>query len=786
MLAEITNISATSFPSWSTDYARVAWLQADGTVTVVNAGDGKNLSTWGTGGQGALAFRDAEVLAVQTFSGNLQLYHAASGKPLGQPARSSASAFAIVPSPDGTSLLTCGWDGDSTLWHGEDLTPLCEVPGRWFSGSFAKHGALLAMMGEVENEVLLFDMNRLRPARPPIPVPGKPSMAVLSADGRLLASGGRQRRLTVYDLQSRAARPEVLPLHSHAWHAGWDQEGSTLTVLFSDDTAMQWDAEGKLVAQQKAEAASSLMPRAAPERLTDAFQKAIPARLLGGVGPDTIRFAALAPDGQYLAFADNGKLLHLKPLTALAGPQSSELGLSRSIHGLVFSPDGKLLAASLTDGTVLQLEVPSLRELKRWQPRTGPSRVLAFFPDGRLASGGEEGSLAISPGPAVSGSSGDPIRQMKITPDGRFVVTGNSVDSASIWDTATGKLSGTPLRHKSIAHHGIGVLLSISPDGSLLATSGCHDGAARLWEIPGGKERGELYHKGLVDIMAFDPSGRRLLTLCSPGNAGILSCWSTTTALPVMAPQTVPDGMVGRMLIPHPAGTLAGVVTESGTIFLYDLPPMVSAAPAWLADAAEAWTGWHFGPTGLPAPTGNLEPVIPTESAATPTAAWGQWLAAAPKDRTASPHGSQKISDYLAALTTVDTGKVWEEINHLQPVPGGIPAIRAVELALQRSPASAALATKLAWQALRLGGHDEGTVSYAAFALSLASGEAAAGRLLLQRVKDHPENPDTWDNAAAWLKREQAWVPAWLCFHRAAQAFQQKGDHAGAAFGCPS
>lgn len=364
------------------------------------------------------------------------------------------------------------------------------------------------------------------------------------------------------------------------------------------------------------------MPRAAPERLTDAFQKAIPARLLGGVGPDTIRCAALAPDGQYPAFADNGKLLHLKPLTAFAGPQPSELGLSRSIHGLVFSPDGKLLAASLTDGTVLQLEVPSLRELKRWQPRTGPSRVLAFLPDGRLA-----------------------------------------------------------------------------------------------------------------------PSGRRLLTLCSPGNAGILSCWSTTTALPVMAPQTVPDGMVGRMLIPHPAGTLAGVVTDSGTIFLYDLPPMVSAAPAWLADAAEAWTGWHFGPTGLPAPTGNLEPVIPMESSATLTATWGQWLAAAPKDRTASPHGSQKISDYLTALTTVNTGKVWEEINHLQPVPGGIPAIRAVELALQRSPASAALATKLAWQALRLGGHDD-------VLLPAPADPAQHYREACARVNAHLKSGAAWWTAA--------------------------------------
>lgn len=83
--------------------------------------------------------------------------------------------------------------------------------------------------------------------------------------------------------------------------------------------------------------------------------------------------------------------------------------------------------------------------------------------------------------------------------------------------------------------------------------------------------------------------------------------------------------------------------------------------------------------------------------------------------------------------------------------------------------------TQLAWQALRLGGDDEGTASYAAFALSLASGEAAAGGLLLQRVKDHPENPDTWDNAAAWLKRERAWGLAWLGFHRAAQGLPTKG-----------
>jgi WD40 repeat protein len=74
-----------------------------------------------------------------------------------------------------------------------------------------------------------------------------------------------------------------------------------------------------------------------------------------------------------------GQVIHGAPPLAQAWPLAS----------LTFSPDGKLLAVALTDGTVQLWSLESGAELLRWPANTAPAAIahLAFTPDGKGLAG---------------------------------------------------------------------------------------------------------------------------------------------------------------------------------------------------------------------------------------------------------------------------------------------------------------------------------------------------------------------------------------------------------------
>jgi cytochrome c len=177
--------------------------------------------------------------------------------------------------------------------------------------------------------------------------------------------------------------------------------------------------------------------------------------------------------------------------------------------------------------------------------------AVAFLPDGRAATGGEDGLIALW----TAG------RQVPET-----VLTGHSAPIAA---------------------------LAVSPDGNALA-SASWDGSARLWPLVGGSPRVLDGHRQNVNGVAFAPDGRTLVTA---GYDATLRLWPLAQAAsativtlpsPLNAVAVAPDGEIfaggadGKLYVLSAAGALLGEIQIAPAPII---ALAVSPDGAWIAAA---------------------------------------------------------------------------------------------------------------------------------------------------------------------------------------------------------
>ncbi len=197
-----------------------------------------------------------------------------------------------------------------------------------------------------------------------------------------------------------------------------------------------------------------------------------------------------------------------------------QLGHTRNINSVVFSPDGRLIATGGNDDTVLW-EAATGREIRRF----GFSATsIVFSPDGqfilagRVLSTGKEEATArdhiaslwnLSTGREVRRFAGHSkyIRSVAFSPGGRFTLTGSDDQTVRLWDTSTGEEV-----KRFLGNTGSVTSVAFSQDGSHIL-AGCGS-TARIWDVSTGKEIHKFVHSGKAGniSVAFSPDGRRVLT----------------------------------------------------------------------------------------------------------------------------------------------------------------------------------------------------------------------------------------------------------------------------------
>ncbi|HVR84404.1 MAG TPA: WD40 repeat domain-containing protein, partial [Planctomycetota bacterium] len=194
--------------------------------------------------------------------------------------------------------------------------------------------------------------------------------------------------------------------------------------------------------------------------------------------------------------------------------------------------DGKFLA-----GVSLKIhlwEVASGKDLRQWGDSGRQIRSLVFSPDGRQIAAGDQAHgvrlYDVATGTESRVFSTQPANQpygmlMSYSPDGKTLATGGEDRRVQLWDISSGaeKLA-------LMGHSGRILGLAWSPDGRRILT-GSADKTARLWDASRGEELLKLEgHQKDVYSVAFSPDGRQMFTA---DYGATIRSWDAVTGSPI-------------------------------------------------------------------------------------------------------------------------------------------------------------------------------------------------------------------------------------------------------------
>jgi RNA polymerase sigma factor (sigma-70 family) len=222
---------------------------------------------------------------------------------------------------------------------------------------------------------------------------------------------------------------------------------------------------------------------------------------------------AVAPGGQLLAVAEEGGAIHL--LDAATGEHLRQLAGHRGgTQKLVFSADGKRLASAGADRSIRLWDVAARRELLRVPTDYGVYASLLWSPDGKRLAYTLQCQNAIHLLDADTGRDLHPpqghsaeVFWAGYTPDGRTLLTAGRDGTVRFWERGSGR---------EVRRITTGVVngvwrCALSPDGTMLATTGCTEPMVRLWDVSTGQELRRFEgHQSVIAEVAFSPEGKVL------------------------------------------------------------------------------------------------------------------------------------------------------------------------------------------------------------------------------------------------------------------------------------
>jgi WD40 repeat protein len=451
---------------------------------------------------------DGKIIASGSHDSTVRLWDAASGAQLAVFTEHRTRVLRVVFSPDGKTLASVANEPNVILYDVETKRrKTCLVGRSGFVSDLAFHrdGKLLASVECVspsDHRVALWDLDSGTPHADWLP-PEKVTWTVaFSPDGEILATGGEDRLVTLWDWKNRKVlrhlrgHTAILSSRSLSFHP----DGTTLLSADTAGTARLWDV-------------ASGEPRE-PFRVGSNWTSCV-------FSPTGKAMALWDDRGTLLLYDDTGKH-QLAKLPSVPG--------FPALYGVAFSPDGKTLALGDWDAEVKQWDLGTNSLRPHPGGEMGALNHVAVSPNGRwLASASADtvvriwdlqtGRLHAS----LKGHEGR-VGRVAFSPDGKYLASGADDSKVCLWEVPSGGR-----RYELQAHTGYILALAFSRDGQTLASASSH-GTVCLWDVASGTlNRTITAHKNAVTAVGFSRDGKQVVT-ASRWEKGV-RFWDPATAI---------------------------------------------------------------------------------------------------------------------------------------------------------------------------------------------------------------------------------------------------------------
>ncbi|KAG0289095.1 Target of rapamycin complex subunit lst8, partial [Linnemannia gamsii] len=286
----------------------------------------------------------------------------------------------------------------------------------------------------------------------------------------------------------------------------------------------------------------------------------------------------------------------------MQGVQFGELPYLRedkAVRACLHSPDGKMLAVGLGDGSVTVYSTSSWRQIVKLSGHTDYTKTLAFSPDSqRLVTGSEDSRMWIwdcSNGDALLFLGGHTagVTSVAYSPCGKQVVSASWDGTVRLWDTTTGDALFVLEGHIGSVNG-----VRFTADGRRLV-SGSHDGTIRFWDAETGVA-GDVWEPnyGRVQCLAISPDGRHV---ASGHGDGTLRLWNTSTGLADFDLRGHTNIIMSVMFSAN--GQQIASAAFDSTVRLWDslagIPIAVFSSPSPIIDVSFAPNGLQLASAGV-------------------------------------------------------------------------------------------------------------------------------------------------------------------------------------------
>jgi WD40 repeat protein/tRNA A-37 threonylcarbamoyl transferase component Bud32 len=564
----------------------------------------------------------------------------------------TAPVNSVAFSADGEVLASGSEDGTVTFWNtatGTARLTLSRENSSVRSVTFGGRGKRFAIAC-ADLTVKVWDVTNPKQPRLLQAVPRAGTIAALSHEGNLLASGGQSSPVKIWAPETgrlvRKFQPDV----------------EALCLAFRPDG--QWLATGGW-----GEAAGGIW------NVADGRRR---APLPESVG-NPVYALAFRPDGEYLAtggqvpsVATEGAVrvwgLKKGPGLHLTG------GYTGRCTGVAYSPNGQYLAAAFQDGIVTVWEPGTGKLLYSARRHQGPVSSVAFCPgrDGAYLAFARGTEVVVERWKGAAGREGltldthvRELRNVAFSPDGQQVAGAGADGALKVWDAATGREI-----HNFRGHDGAARGVAFGPDGKQLASAG-EDKMVRLWDLATGGVRKLGEHTAPINSVAFSPDGRRL---ASADSAGTVRVWDVTAGA-AGAPLTEHSAVLCVAFSPNsPAGRYLASASDDGTVKIWDLETH-KPFPVLRGHTSAVW-GVAFSPDGRWLASASTDQQVKLWDARSGTELrtlhghTGTVFGVA-----FSPDGRRLASAGLDATVKIWNTATWQEVLSLSGHPGAVASV---------------------------------------------------------------------------------------------------------------